>query len=174
LRAEKENRPQERAAKRTQGSAMINNTLTQPEAVEMPSALRCEQAVLGALIEDEDFLPSILVSGLTADDFLLSDHGRIFRAILKLREQNAPVDSVSVAEALGGGQAEFVLIGALISGAVVEASHAAYHAKVVQEKARLRKVLKIGEWLQGAAADRGANPEALVSTAITKLQGVCR
>jgi len=139
---------------------------------EIPCNVRSEQVVLGCLIEDGSLLPCILDSGLNVNSFMLSDHRRIFQAILDLHQQSAPIDCVTVAERLGNKASDFALLADLICGVVVDASHALYHAKIVRKKAALRKVMKIGEWLQTTAADASANPEQLTNAAIEKLQGV--
>ena len=75
---------------------------TVPQETEIPCTIPSEKALLGILVEDDALLPSILATGLTADHFMLSDHQQVFRAILDLCEQSAPINSISVAEALGG------------------------------------------------------------------------
>ena len=150
---------------------MSKATITQPDR-ELPCNIDSERVVLGNLIEDGTLLSGILESGLKASDFSLSDHQRIFQAILDLRQQGAPVDHVTLAEQLGQQAEDIALIMALIYGCVVESKHAIYHARLVKRKAALRELLRQGEWLQTAAAEVGADPELVISAAIGKLQEV--
>lgn len=140
--------------------------------LELPCNVASERVVLGCLIEDGKLVPSILETGITADDFSLSDHGRVFQSILNLRQQSVPVDCVSVVEELGKSDRDIALLADVLHGAVVEASHATHHARIVMKKAQLREFMKFAEWMQTAAIQPGADPELLVSTAIGKLQEV--
>ncbi len=140
--------------------------------IDLPCNVLAEQVVLGCLIEDSKLLPGIVATGLEHDEFILSDHQRVFQAILDLHQRGSPIDYVSVAEQLGNASDDFALLGSLIHGVVVERSHALHQAKIVRRKAGLRAILKISEWMGGAAADTSADPELLIHLAIEKLQGV--
>jgi replicative DNA helicase len=138
----------------------------------MPTNLPAERTVIGALIEDDGLLSVAISEGLTVDDFSISDHRRIFGAILDLRGKNCPIDYISVAEQLGNDPADFALLGDLISGVVVERSHIRHHVGIVKKKSRLRTLMKVGDWISQSATDVAANPDALVQVAIEKLETV--
>ena len=123
--------------------------------------LPAERAVLGALVEDDELMTEVLVSGLSAEDFLLSDHQRIFRAILSLREKKCSVDYITVAEELGNRNSDYALIGDLIQGVVLHPDHVLHHVAIVKRKARLRTLLKLGEWILGSVSDT-ADPTRLI------------
>jgi replicative DNA helicase len=148
---------------------MSIDTIAQPD-FELPCNIAAERVVLGNLIEDSSLLPKILASGLCAADFSLSDHARVYRAILALHEQNAPVDPISLLDQLGDRPADLAFITDLIAGAVIEPRHALYHATTVKRKALARKILKIGEWIpQGLAELR--EPHLLIAEIRLKLDG---
>jgi replicative DNA helicase len=138
----------------------------------MPTNLPAERTVLGTLIEDDDLLNDALSEGLTADDFSISAHRRIFGAILELREKNCPIDYIAVAEQLGNDPADFALLGDLINGIVIHRGHVLHHVKIVRKKARLRTLMKVGDWIFKSATEVAANPDALVQVAIEKLETV--
>jgi replicative DNA helicase len=140
-----------------------NNSLDESQPIN-PSNLPAEQCVLGAMIEDDSFVPEVLASGLRAEDFFISDHRRIFHAVERLRERQAPVDYVSVAEQLGNRAEDYAVIGGLVHGVVLHEDHILHHAAIVRRKARLRGLLKIGEWLSEAVSET-ADPESIISQA---------
>jgi replicative DNA helicase len=140
----------------------------------MPTNLPAERAVLGALIEDDGLLSAAISEGLTVDDFSISDHRRIFGAILELRDKNCPIDYISVAEQLGNDPADFALLGDLISGVVVERSHIRHHVGIVKKKSQLRTLMKVADWISQSATEVAVNPDVLVQVAIEKLETVLK
>jgi replicative DNA helicase len=138
----------------------------------MPTNLPAERTVLGALIEQDGLLSLAISEGLTVDDFSISDHRRIFGAILDLREKNCPIDYIAVAEQLGNSPSDFALLGDLISGVVVERSHIRHHVGIVKKKAQLRTLMKVADWISQSATEVTANPDALVKVAIEKLETI--
>jgi replicative DNA helicase len=140
-----------------------------PETRELPVNLPVERAVLGALIESEQILSDALKAGLRENDFSISDHQRIFAAIVALREKYVPVDQLSVAEQLGNGQWDVALIGDLINGAVIVRSHVAHHVQIVRKKSDLRQLAKMGDWLTTAACRTGAEPNDLTAQLLKQL-----
>src|SRR5215467_683618 len=72
--------------------------------VILPRALGSERIVLAGLIEDGSLWAKVTSAGVRDEHFSSGDHSRAFSAIQTLVEQQAPVDSVGLAEALGGKQ----------------------------------------------------------------------
>lgn len=102
MQAYNANSPRERAiciAKtQTQGESSVSLVESQPIN---PTNIASERAVLGAILEsDDELLPDVIESGLVHEDFFLSDHAQVFRAMLALRAKDCPIDIVSVAEQL--------------------------------------------------------------------------
>jgi replicative DNA helicase len=138
----------------------------------MPTNLPAERTVLGALIEEDGLLSVAISEGLIVDDFSISDHRRIFGAMLELREKDCPIDYISVADQLGNAPADFALLGDLISGIVIERGHVLHHIRIVRKKARLRTLLKLADWMSKSAIEVAANPDVLVQIAIKRLEEV--
>lgn len=138
----------------------------------MPTNLPAERAILGVFIEEAGLLSEAISEGLAVDDFSISDHRRIFGAILELRDKNCPIDYISVAEQLGNAPADFALLGDLINGIVIHRGHVLHHVKIVRKKARLRTLMKVADWISQSATEVAANPDALVQVAIEKLETV--
>ena len=65
----------------------------------MPCSMEAEQAVLGAIISDNEVAIRI-VSDLVVDDFYAQNHRIIFEQIQKLSRENKPIDIVMLASSL--------------------------------------------------------------------------
>jgi replicative DNA helicase len=99
-----------------------------------------------------------LVSDLiTAEDFYKPAHQRIYSAIFKLSTTNQPIDIITVSNALQStgdleavGGASYLLD---ILNRTVSSVHAVTHAKIIREKATLRKVITASTHLIEKAYD---------------------
>lgn len=147
-----------------------NNSSDQSQRIN-PVNLPAERSVLGALIEDDSLKADVLGAGLRSTDFALSDHRQVFDAMLSLWQEKRPVDYVTVAEQLGNRQEHYVLVGSLIQGIIVHSDHVTAHAHIVQQKARLRALLRLAEWITRVVDDT-SDPDALIEEAIGKLEAI--
>jgi len=151
--------------------AKTSNTAAESQ---LPASIASQRCILGAIIEDDDLvMPAVVASGLSSPDFLLSGHRRVFDAMLKVWEEKKHIDLILVTERLGNRQEDAVLAASLIQGAVVHPDHVLDHVEIVRNKARLRRVLHIAEWMTSAAADTD-NVDALIEDAIQKLERISR
>ena len=109
-----------------------------------PQNLEAEQSVLGGILLKNATLFN-LVDVIGEDDFYSPAHRFIYQAILDLARRNAPVDLVSLAEALRasgkldevGGPAYL----AELASATVSAANAQHHAEIVREKSIQRRLI---------------------------------
>jgi replicative DNA helicase len=138
-----------------------------------PTNLAAERAVLGALIENNAILPEALRNGLLAKHFALSDHRRLFEAILALHMRKLPIDYILVAEELGNRAEDYALVARLIEGVVVESDHVLHHVAIIKRKARLRALLRLGEWLTEIVNDT-SDPDALIQEATQRIEGIAK
>jgi replicative DNA helicase len=136
----------------------------------LPVNLVAEREVLGAMIEDDGLLSEVMGAGLKVGHFLLSDHKRVFTAMLQLREQDHAVDVITLAEQLGNRPEDMALLCDLVTGVVLARGHVLHHVAIVRKKARLRALIKFGEWAALSANESGADPDALVKGAFEKLE----
>ena len=109
-----------------------------------PQNLEAEQSTLGSMMIDRSALEKG-VDILKAEDFYREAHGLIFNGLTSLAEKNQPVDIVTVQEELrGAGQLDAVggteYLMALIDS-VPTASNLEYYARIVEEKAILRRLI---------------------------------
>lgn len=111
-----------------------------------PQAPDVERAVLGAMLLDNQAIGRA-VEILDESCFYDSSHRKIFQAICALFERNEAADQITVAEELKkrgvleetGG----VLYLAELTAEVATSANIEYHAKIVLEKALLRKLIAI-------------------------------
>ncbi len=110
-----------------------------------PYSEDAEQAVLGAMLLDQT---AILRAAEYVDDtmFYREGHRRIFRAMVALSERGDIVDPLTLAEELArrgeleaSGGKDYV---GFVVDAVPTAANVEYHAKIVREKALLRRLIE--------------------------------
>ncbi len=137
-----------------------------------PQDLAAEQSVLGGMLLSKDAIADV-VEILKAGDFYKPAHATVFDAILDLYGRGEPADPVTVAAALadsGGlgrvGGASY--LHTLIS-LVPTAANAGYYARIVSERAVLRRLIEAGTRIvqlgQGAASGQGRDVDDVVDMA---------
>ena len=109
-----------------------------------PQNLEAETSVLGAVLLENEALNRVLEI-LQEDDFYRDAHRRIFSAIIHLYEHSEPVDLITLSEVLkthgdldAVGGIEY--LNSLVNG-VPTAANVSYYAKIIKEKAILRKLI---------------------------------
>ena len=110
-----------------------------------PQDIAAEQCVLGGMMLSKDAIADV-VEILKLVDFYKPAHGTIFDAILDLYGRGEPADAITVAAALADSGALGRVGGApylhtLISS-VPTAANAAYYARIVSERAVLRRLIE--------------------------------
>ena len=122
-----------------------------------PQQLEAEQSLLGGILIESDSLPSAL-EVLNGEEFYREAHRIIFRAMQDLFERSEPVDLITVAnllmernhlDAVGG--AAYL---ASLTEVVPSAANVSAYARIVNEKAILRRLIQtsneIISWCYGA------------------------
>ncbi|MDY0058503.1 MAG: replicative DNA helicase [Myxococcota bacterium] len=122
-----------------------------------PQSLEAEVSVLGSVLLDNRTLDAIIDS-LTAEDFYRESHRLLFQTILELIRTGTPADTVTLYAALksrslldqvGGPQAL-----ARLAEAVPTPVNAPHYAKIVHDKATLRRFISVtAELLEEAYRD---------------------
>ena len=113
-----------------------------------PHNKEAEQSVLGAAMLDKDALFDVLET-VKADDFYDAAHKEVYDVILELSRRNESVDIVTVCDELkkrgsleiAGGRAYI----ASLTANVPSAKNAVGYAKIVAEKAQLRRLIKAAD-----------------------------
>src|SRR3712207_293071 len=123
-----------------------------------PYSEEAEQAVLSAMLMDAD---AVMRAAETLDDtmFYAERHRRVFRAMIALTETGSVVDPLTLADELGRrgeleGSGGKDYIGFLVD-VVPTAANVEYHARIVREKALLRRLIEASTSIvQAAFEDR--------------------
>jgi replicative DNA helicase len=109
-----------------------------------PHSIEAEMCLLASMMLDREVIGQV-VQEIDANSFYQADHQIIFTTIVKLYEQNRPVDAVILTEELSKRQVleEIGGVGymAQILGAVPSAAHGGHYAGIVREKALLRQLI---------------------------------
>jgi replicative DNA helicase len=110
-----------------------------------PHNLEAERSLLGALLLDPERIPDA-ADLLDAGDFYDRRNGLLFQTLMELSERNAPIDFVTVGEALrarghfqevGGSDVLVALATSVTSSAML-----GHHCRVVSETATLRGLIR--------------------------------
>jgi replicative DNA helicase len=131
-----------------------------------------EQAVLGAMLLDQD--ASLSAAQLLSDDmFYREAHRRLFRAMVALTERRTVIDHITLRDELIR-RGELDSIGgydyvAELADTVPTAANLEYHAKIVREKAILRKLIETATGIITEAYDGHSTASELLDAAESRI-----
>ena len=140
-----------------------------------PQDIDAEQSVLGGMLLSKDATADV-VEVLRPGDFYRPAHTLVYDTILDLYGRGDPVDGVTVAAAMQSagtlaraGGAPYL---ATLITSVPTAANAGYYAKIVAEKAVLRRLVEAGTRIVqlGYAADDGATGLGTADDAVDQAQ----
>ncbi|BBB90622.1 MAG TPA: replicative DNA helicase [Methylomusa anaerophila] len=128
-----------------------------------PQNVEAEQAVLGAMMIEREAISKV-AEFLRPEDYYREAHRLIYNAVLELYNKNDAVDMVTVVEILrrdekleaAGGIAYITAL----ANSVPTAANVMYHARIVEEKALLRKLISTATNVAGMGYE--ANEEVSV------------
>lgn len=130
-----------------------------------PQNMEMEQFVLGAILLDREALPKVIEAITGPEDFYKPSHRKIYEAALDLYERNEPVDIMTVSEALRKrgtfGEVGIDYLAELVDMVPTSANVAA-HARIVKEKAVLRKLITVAGEVVTLAFEESEDVEALL------------
>ncbi|HWP34267.1 MAG TPA: replicative DNA helicase [Thermodesulfobacteriota bacterium] len=111
----------------------------------LPHSLEAERAVLGGLLLDAEALPRVREL-LAPADFYRAAHRLVYEAMVHLFERNEPVDLVSLVRHLESSGALEAAGGAPylagLAGGVPTAANVIHYARIVKEKATVRRLIE--------------------------------
>jgi replicative DNA helicase len=109
-----------------------------------PHSIEAEMCLLASMMLDKEMVGQV-VQIVDREAFYQADHQIIYDILMKLYEQNRPIDAVILYEELGKRQLLEEVGGkgyiAQILGTVPSAAHGAHYASIVREKALLRQLI---------------------------------
>jgi replicative DNA helicase len=138
----------------------------------MPFSMEAEQALLGSILIDPACLDSTTAS---RSDFYLPEHAEIFTAMQKMYIESRSIDVVTLIDTLtqsgtydeAGGRSYLTVI----AGAVPTASNAEEYAKIVRDKATLRRIIESADNIAEAAYS-GESAESVSELAESSFAGI--
>jgi replicative DNA helicase len=137
-----------------------------------PYSEEAEQAVLSAMLMDQD---AVMRAAETLDDsmFYAERHRRVFRAMIALTETGSVVDPLTLANELArrgeldaAGGKDY--IGFLVD-VVPTAANVEYHARIVREKALLRRLIEASTSIVQSAFEGQTTAEDLLDEAESRI-----
>jgi replicative DNA helicase len=111
-----------------------------------PHNLEAEQSVLGGILLEKDAITKVLeMLSPDGSDFYHYAHARLFNGMVNLFEKNIPIDVVTLANLFKNSDELSSVGGISYIAEIVEATPTAanitYYAKIVREKALLRRII---------------------------------
>src|SRR4051812_5857821 len=141
-----------------------------------PQDVAAEQSVLGGMLLSKDAIADV-VEVLRGNDFYVPRHETVFEAILDLYGRGEPADAVTVAAeltkrgdlgAIGGPAYLHTLL-----SSVPTAANAGYYARIVRERAVLRRLVTAGTRIvQLGYATDGGDVDEIVNAAQAEVYAV--
>ena len=136
-----------------------------PEERIPPQDLVAEQSVIGSMLLDKNATVRALEI-LRSDSFYRDAHRYIYETILDLFDKGEPVDLVTVTDSLRkAGKLDAVggsVYVADLLNSVPTAANVEYYAKIVEEKATLRRLIEAGTTIVSSAFDAGDDVDAIL------------
>jgi len=124
-----------------------------------PQHIEAEQSILGGILIENEAINRVMEI-LDADDFYRDTHRKIFNALINLSERDEPADLITLTnelrksdqlDSIGGASYLASLIDSIPTAANIQ-----YYARIVKEKAILRKLIRTStEIITQSYEDRG-------------------
>ncbi len=131
----------------------------------MPHSVEAEQSLIGSMILDRDAVV-IATDLLTAEDFYQKQYRILFEAMEELYHEDTPIDLVTLQNRLKAkgvppeiSSLEFV---GDIMNAVATSVNARSYAKIVSDKAQLRRLIRVNEEIAAACYEDKESVDAIM------------
>lgn len=137
-----------------------------------PQALELEEAVLGALMIEQDAYPKISEI-VSSESFYDHRHQVIYKAVAILSLNQRPIDILTVTEQLKSDgtleEAGGPIYVTQLAGKVASSAHIEYHARIIAQKAMARDLISFTGEIQAKAFDETTDVSELLQEAEGKL-----
>ncbi|MBL7715680.1 MAG: replicative DNA helicase [Bdellovibrionales bacterium] len=141
-----------------------------------PHSLEAERSVLGAILVNNEAIHRVVETGLESRDFYRDAHQKIFDVLLSLSERGDPVDLITLTSSLkdrgwydqvgGTGTLTQLFEDQFAPGNIN------YYAKIVRDKALLRRMIDASAQIAGTAFEGVEDIEAYLDEAEQKVFSV--
>ncbi|EOO64977.1 replicative DNA helicase [Bacillus cereus] len=137
-----------------------------------PHNIEAEQAVLGAILIDQDALTSASEL-LVPDSFYRTKHQKIFEVMLGLSDKGEPIDLVMMTSAMAD-QGLLEEVGGVsylaeLAEVVPTAANVEYYARIIAEKALLRRLIRTATHIVSDGYEREDDVDGLLNEAEKKI-----
>jgi len=143
----------------------------------LPHDLLAEQSTLGAMLLSQEAVAEVF-EHIRGNDFYAPKHQIVFDALLTLYGMGEPTDVITVTDQLvktgtlvRAGGADYLHT---LTSTVPTAANAAFYAKIVQEKATLRRLVEVGTRIAQLGYANEGEVESLVNQAQEDVYSVTR
>ncbi len=142
-----------------------------------PQNIEAEQSVLGAMMLDTEAVAKV-EEMLLPQDFYREAHKVVYKAILELTEKNEAVDIVTVTEVLRR-ESKLEDVGGIsyityLANTIPTAANVVYHARIVEEKSLLRKLVTAATEIAGMGYEANEDVLAILDQAEKKVMSVAK
>jgi replicative DNA helicase len=142
----------------------------------LPANVDAERSILGGIMLDAKGYDEVAAEGVTASDFSLDSHRRIYSRIVDLAESSRPIDTITLIEELERHK-ELAAVGDVgyvssLTDGVPERPSLKHYVKIVLEKSRLRKLMHLFNAGNAAIPDGSSSQEiiGLLSEGLLQIQ----
>ena len=138
----------------------------------MPVSIEAEQALLGSILIKPDCFDQI-GGMISSDDFYLEEHKHIYSALLSMYSQSKMIDTVTLVNALveqgdrdEAGGIQYIT---LIAESVPSAANVKDYARIVKDKATLRRLIGICDEINRDAYEEASPVRTIIDSAEQKI-----
>ena len=139
---------------------------------QMPVSIEAEQALLGSILIKPDCFDQI-GGMISSDDFYLEEHKHIYSALLRMYSQSKMIDTVTLVNALveqgdrdEAGGIQYIT---LIAESVPSAANVKDYARIVKDKATLRRLIGICDEINRDAYEEASPVRTIIDSAEQKI-----
>ena len=139
---------------------------------QMPVSIEAEQAVLGSIISKPESFDSV-AGMLSADDFYLEDHKKIFATIVAMYTASKTIDTVTLLNAMaeenGKDRETNIQYLSLIAESVPSVKNIKEYAKIVKDKSLLRRLIDTCDEINKDAYEESSSVKTIIDSAEQKI-----
>lgn len=140
-----------------------------------PHDIEAEKAVLSAILLDNDAIHSV-VTEVREEDFYHPSHQILYGSMVRLKDENQPVDLTTLAAYLKGEGLLESIGGAValaeISDYEATPAHILHYAKIVRDRSVKRSLISTATEIVGLGYDHGEPADSLLDEAESRIFGL--
>ena len=144
---------------------------------DFPNAIEMEKQLLSAMLLHEGRVVPKVAAILDSDDFFRPEHKLVFNAILRLYFKGVPIDYLAVEEELRRSD-DFKKIDHKYLLSLIDVAYstalAEHHAKIIKEKADLRRLILTSKIIGEDARNAFLSPSDIIAKAQLRFEQISR